>query len=164
MKERPRLPRHLPELENPNMESSQSPKSNADRNPAPSGRNAGSSSDAKEPSSQRLVARQLMAALANGNLDDLAQARQAFLGERETAETPSDLEARLERRSRAREMERSLAADDLRKEEEALKQAEQELERRRAEVQAARQKAEADANIGVQEEACRLARAAAEQR
>ena len=130
--------------------SSQPPKFDLDKNSAPGGRNGDSgTNDANDASSQRMVADRLMAALASGNLDHLAHARQAFLneGHADAGQSPADLAAQLERRSKAGALEQAIVADDdLRAEEEALKQAELELERRRAEVQAAKKKAEAEAH------------------
>jgi len=136
--------------------SSQPPNFHPDRNHAPRGRNGDSvSGDAKDPSNRRMVADQLMAALASGNLEHLADARQAFLNQGDSGyeQSPADLEAQLERRSGARAFEQALIAkdelraedDELRAEEEALRKAELELELRRAEVRAAKQRAEAEA-------------------
>ena len=153
--------------------SSQPPKFDPDMNSAPSGRNGDSgANDAQDPSSQRMIADRLTAALASGNLEYLANARQAFLNEdyADPEQSPADLEAQLERRSKARAFAEAVAADDLRAEEEALKQAELELERRRAEVQAAKKKAEVEAHRRAAEEARRREeeeahlRAAAEER
>jgi len=82
--------------------SSQPPEFNPDKNGAPRGRNGHSgTNDVKNSSSQQMVADQLMAALASGNLDHLADARQAFLNEGHTNAEPSraDVEGRLELRS-----------------------------------------------------------------
>src|SRR5882762_6684760 len=139
--------------------SSQPPNFGPDKSTSPRGRNGNAGPrDSKDPSSQRMVADRLMAALASGNLEHLAQARQAFLneGDTEPEQTSADLAAQLERRSQARPLEPAVIADDdLRTEEEALKQAELELERRRAEVQAAKKKAEAEAHLRAVEEARR---------
>src|ERR1044071_8293123 len=113
---------------------------------------------------QQLVADQLMAALASGNLDHLAQAREAFLKKspaepkaaRQTtisSEPPApvsdrvaDLELSLERRATPRGAEHQfVAVDQLRQEEEELERVEAELDRRRAEVAAAKKKAEDEA-------------------
>src|SRR5438552_537542 len=143
------------------MESSpQAPKFDADKGRAPRGRNGnGGTNDARDPSSQRMVADRLMAALASGNLEHLAQARQAFLNEGpQPNQSPGEVEPQLERSSSARAFEpAAVAGNDLRAEEEALKQAELELERRRAEVQAAKKKAELEAHRKTAEEAHRRA-------
>src|SRR5207237_5179831 len=74
----------------------------------------------------------------------------------DTEQESADLAAQLERRSGSRETGRSVVSNDqLRNEEEALKQAELELERRRAEVQAAKRKAEAETKRKAAEEAQR---------
>src|SRR2546425_3119381 len=136
--------------------------------------------DANDVNNQRMVADRLLAALASGNLEHLAKARQAFLKqvpgdknkevhprssnaptpmkpiEPATKETPSDLEASLERRTAPRTAEHDfVAVDELRKEEEELRQAEAELERRRAEVAAAKKKAEDEAKRRAFEESRR---------
>src|SRR5436853_494308 len=105
--------------------------------------------DSNDVNNQRMVADRLLAALASGNLEHLAKARQAFLKqvpgdknkevhprssnaptpmkpiEPATKETPSDLEASLERRTAPRTAEHDfVAVDELRKEEEELRQAE----------------------------------------
>src|SRR5256714_6409604 len=116
--------------------------------------------DANDPANQRMVADRLLAALASGNLEHLAQARQAFIKSpgdqkkesqrkplqptapvaasvphRPSAEETADLAAALERRTAPRTVEHAFVAlDELRKEEEELRKAEAELERRRAEV------------------------------
>src|SRR5258708_26263715 len=135
--------------------SSQPPKFYLDKNDTPRGRNGDSGPDAvKDPSSQRMVADQLMAALASGNLEHLADARQAFLNEGHAGspQSAANLEAQPERRSRARGFEHvSAANEELRAEEEALRHADLELERRRAEVQAAKRRAEADARQKIAE-------------
>ena len=62
--------------------SSQPPNIGPDKSTAPRGRNGNSGpNDSRGPSSQRMVADRLMAALASGNLEHLAQARRAFLNE-----------------------------------------------------------------------------------
>jgi hypothetical protein len=147
-------------------QSSMPPKSDADQlSNSPVGRNGDANAGAKDAtnaSSQRMVADRLLAALSGGNLESLANARQAFLKQRTTepkesvaapkqrsAENkrfPADLEAELELRSMARSTNQmTVPGNDLRKEEEDLKKAEAELERRRAEIQAAKRKAEDDA-------------------
>src|SRR5262245_56491880 len=82
--------------------SSQPPKSDPEQsNNLSSRRNGDAPSDAKESANQRMIADRLMAALASGNLDHLAQARQAFLKEapaakrQEPASTPPARSARL---------------------------------------------------------------------
>jgi len=137
--------------------------------------------DSNDPANQRMVADRLLAALASGNLEHLAQARQAFIKSpgdqkkesqreplqstapvatsvprRSPAEDTADLAAALERRSAPRTVEHAfVAVDELRKEEEELRKAEAELERRRAEVQAAKKKAEDDAKHRAFEESRR---------
>src|ERR1051325_9416238 len=147
--------------------SSGSPNSEGKRSKSPA-------TDSKEPANQRMIADRLLAALASGNLDNLAQARQAFLKQApvpaHTEAAPShqspaqveespvdftkyaakraplDLEAQLERRSTPRTSDHSFVpVDELRKEEEELRKAEAELERRRAEVAVAKKKAEEEA-------------------
>ena len=67
--------------------SSQPPNFDPDKSTAPRRRNGNAGpNDAHGPSSQRMVADELMAALASGNLDHLAQARQAFLNEGDPAQ------------------------------------------------------------------------------
>jgi len=136
--------------------SSQPPNFGPDNSTAARGRNGNARpSDSKDPSSRRMVADELMAALASGNLEHLAQARQAFLneGDADPPQSQGDLAAQLERRSQARPFEHAVVADDdLRAEEEALRQAELELERRRAEVQAAKKKAGAEVHRRAAEE------------
>ena len=136
-----------------------------------SGRGDSETNGANDTSSQRMVADRLTAALASGNLELLAHARKAFLQQdgaevqrspAEVKQFPADLGAQLERRSSARSMEPAEVSDDiLRQEEEALRQAEVELERRRADVQAARKKAKEDAQRRAVEEARRLEEAEA---
>ena len=120
------------------MEQSSSGPQNSDpKTSSPSSDRNGDDRAAKDSGNQRMVADRLLAALASGNLDHLAQAREAFLKEstssrksppptpkRETAppvrrermtqpppfasddfEIPSDLEARLERRTAPRSNE-----------------------------------------------------------
>jgi hypothetical protein len=143
-----------------------------------SGKN-GDSAESKDPANQRLIADRLLAALANGNLDHLAQARKAFLKEapapkkKEPApaksrpvqervletrkevvrEAAPDLASLLDRRTTPRSPGHSFApVDELRKEEEELKRAEAELERRRFEVEAARKRAEEEAKRRVFED------------
>src|SRR6478735_7354610 len=103
-----------------------------DKNGTRSGRNGhGVSNDTKDASDHRMVADQLMAALSSGDLQHLAEARKAFLNEPSTGSQrePADLETQLERRARTRALEQAVVADDdLRAEEEALKQAELELQ------------------------------------
>src|SRR5689334_334092 len=135
--------------------------------------------DADDVSNQRMVADRLLAALASGNLEHLAQARQAFLkeapGEKQTHAHPrrstaapiepverserdalADLEALLERRTTPRTPEHNfVAVDELRKEEEELRRVEAELDRRRAEVAAAKKKAEDEAKRHAFEESRR---------
>src|SRR4051812_21629679 len=126
--------------------------------------------ESAESGHQRLITDRLLAALASGNLDNLAQARKAFLkqdsadAERDrvrdfhpapgepgkkmphsASEAPFDLEGKLERRSTGRLDQSSRRVDDLRLEEEDLRRAEAELERRRTEVLAAKRKAEEEA-------------------
>src|SRR5882762_5024684 len=117
--------------------SSQPPNFGPDKSTSPRGRNGNAGPrDSKDPSSRRMVADELMAALASGNLEHLAQARQTFLneGDPDPPRSLGDLAAQLERRSQARPFAPAIIADDdLRAEEEALKQAELELERRRTE-------------------------------
>jgi len=139
----------------------------------------GDSAESKDPANQRLIADRLLAALANGNLDHLAQARKAFLKEapapkkKEPApaksrpvqervletrkevvrEAAPDLASLLDRRTTPRSPGHSFApVDELRKEEEELKRAEAELERRRFEVEAARKRAEEEAKRRVFED------------
>ena len=115
----------------------------------------GDSAKSKDPANQRMIADRLLAALANGNLDHLAQAREAFLKEapaprkKEPAppkpgpakdrvpearkevvrEAAPDLASLLDRRTASRSPGHSFApVDELRKEEEELKRAEAELE------------------------------------
>ena len=127
-------------------------------------------SDAQEQPTQRMVADRLMAALANGNLDHLAQARRAFLKQpaahrhlepRPSSSVtasqgdeiigppnhpPADLAASLERRSGPRRTEHDfLPVDELRRIEDELHHAEAELQRRRVEVAAAKRMAEDEA-------------------
>src|SRR6266853_4254721 len=139
--------------------SSQPPKFDPDKNGVPRGRNGNSgTNDVQDPSSQQMVADQLMAALASGNLDHLADARQAFLNEGRTNAEPTgaDLETRLDRRSKMKEFVPAVVGDDLRAEEESLRQAELELDRRRVEVRAAKKRAEAEADRRAIEAARRL--------
>ena len=98
------------------------------------------------------IADSLTSALENGDLDRLAQSRRAFQSERRTVSkaadewTPPDLEAMLERRNAQRAIDEAvISTDDLRKEEEALRRAQEELERRRHEVEAAKRRAEDEA-------------------
>src|SRR2546430_12405395 len=163
--------------------SSGSTKENKQINDAGRGRNGDPGRiDSNDPANQRMVADRLLAALASGNLEHLAQARQAFIkqspaekkkdSQREplqttapvhtnmpqqsAAEETADLAAALERRTSTRTVEHAfVAVDELRKEEEALRKAEAELERRRAEVQAAKKKAEDDAKRRAFEESRR---------
>src|SRR5258706_4609121 len=104
--------------------SSQPPGFDPDKNGVPRGRNGSSgTNDVKDPSSQRMVADQLMAALASGNLEHLADARQAFLNEGRTNAEPTgaDLETRLDRRSKTKEFVAAVVvADDLRAEAESV--------------------------------------------
>src|SRR4029077_19107436 len=99
----PPAPRNLPEVENLIMEQSSSrpPRFDPQQESAPSGRGSDSEADAKDESSQRMIADRLMAALASGNLEHLAHARQAFLKQdgAEVKQFPADLGAQLERRS-----------------------------------------------------------------
>src|SRR5215831_9428331 len=133
--------------------------------------------DPAKPADRRMVADQLLAALASGNLDHLAQAREAFLNQPATKSptptqpprphppappedpnqgTPVEVAASLEHRPAPRTTARSFAAvDELRQEEEALQRVEAELERRRAEVAAAKRKAEIEARRRVFEESKR---------
>jgi hypothetical protein len=123
-------PRILPEVEILIMDQSSSQPLNGNS----------AATDAKDASSQRLVADQLLAALASGNLENLAHARQAFVKDdvTEVKQFPNDVEVQLERGSISRSTEDPVVSeDDLREEEEALKKAELEVERRRAEVKAA---------------------------
>ena len=96
--------------------SSQPPKFDPEKNNLPSGQNGSSGKNgANDPSGRRMVADHLMAALASGNLENLAHARQAFLNEGHAAPSQprADLEAQLERRTKARSLEQSFApADD----------------------------------------------------
>src|SRR5882672_5206233 len=115
-----------------NMEpsSSQPPNFHSDNNQAPRGRNGHSDSgDLKDSASSRMVADQLMAALATGNLEHLADARQAFLNQGYSGSGQSSGD------------ELRIEDTELHAEEEALRKAELELELRRAEVRATRQKA-----------------------
>src|SRR6266571_940663 len=177
------------------MEQSSSGSTNSDDRPikdSPSGRNGDARAiDPNDSANQRMIADRLLAALASGNLDNLAQARKAFIKEPpvetpkqrppkkptlvKTAspkptnvvafEPPADLEAQLERRSAPRAFEESFVdVDEFRKEEEELKHAEAELERRRAEVHAARRKAEEEAKRRAFEEARRQLESAARRR
>jgi hypothetical protein len=101
-------------LENLKMEQSSSlpPKIDGDKSGAPHGRNGNAgSSDAKDASGQRMVADQLMAALASGDLKHLAQARHAFLNEGQ---------ADSESRSQARTSEHGVVQEDLSAQEAAL--------------------------------------------
>src|SRR3977135_1349636 len=100
--------------------SSQPPNFHPDKSPTPRRRNGDSGfGDAKDPSSRRMIADQLMAALASGNLEHLADAREAFLNEGHSGSEPrpADLEVPVERRSRARTFKHaSIANDELRAE------------------------------------------------
>ena len=163
--------------------SSGSTKENKQINDAASGRNGDAGRiDSNDPANQRMVADRLLAALASGNLEHLAQARQAFIKQspvekkkdsaraasqttapvrmnvphQSSAEEAADLAAALERRTATRTVEKAFVpVDELLKQEEELKKAEQELERRRAEVQAAKKKAEDDAKRRAFQEARR---------
>ncbi len=79
-----------------------------------------------------MVADQLMAALASGSLEHLADARQAFLnqGDPGSGENPADLAAQLERRSGARAFEH-VAVNELRAEDDSPR-AEEEAPKGRA--------------------------------
>src|SRR3979490_259510 len=95
--------------------SSQPPNFHPDKSHTPRRRNGDSGfGDAKDPSSRRMVADQLMAALASGNLEHLADARQAFLnqGDSGSGQNPADLAGQLERRSGARAFEHAAVAGD----------------------------------------------------
>ena len=163
--------------------SSGSTKENKQINDAASGRNGDAGRiDSNDPANQRMVADRLLAALASGNLEHLAQARQAFIKQspvekkkdsarassqttapvrmnvphQSSAEEAADLAAALERRTATRTVEKAFVpVDELLKQEEELKKAEQELERRRSEVQAAMKKAEDDAKRRAFQEARR---------
>jgi len=114
------------------------PIGNLPRSVSPNGSTGADDNDLNE----RLIADRLLAALSGGNLVHLEDARKAFVKQEPTEQELADLAAQLERRSTLRETGRAVVSDDqLRKEEEALKRAELELERRRAEVQAAKRKA-----------------------
>src|SRR2546421_4889340 len=64
------------------MEQSSSGPQNSDpKKSSPSSDRNGDDRDAKDSGNQRMVADRLLAALASGNLDHLAQAREAFLKE-----------------------------------------------------------------------------------
>jgi len=144
-------------------------------------------SDAQEQPAQRMVADRLMAALASGNLDHLAQARRAFLKQPPAhrkqeirpsssatprdeimpppKHAPADLAAPLERRSGPRRTEHDfLPVDELRKIEEELHHAEAELQRRRVEVAAAKRMAEEEAKRLAFEESRRKLETEARQR
>ena len=58
--------------------SSHPPNSDPDQKRNLPGKN-GDAVDSKDPANQRMIADRLLAALASGNLDHLAQAREAFL-------------------------------------------------------------------------------------
>src|SRR4029453_13512975 len=58
----------------------QPPDSDPDQKHNLPGKN-GNAVDSKDPNNQRMIADRLLAALASGNLDHLAQAREAFLKE-----------------------------------------------------------------------------------
>src|ERR1700737_1601996 len=111
---------------------SQPPNFDTDNNSAPHGRNGNAAAnDTKDSSSHRMVADQLMAALASGDLQHLAQARQAFLSDGPAESTPANLDAQLTQRSNNRPAEQTVVGEvDLSAEEESLKQAELELRRR----------------------------------
>ncbi len=125
------------------MEQSSSGSTNSDDRPikdSPSGRNGDARAiDPNDSANQRMIADRLLAALASGNLDNLAQARKAFIKEApvetpkqrppkkptlvKTAspkptnvvafEPPADLEAQLERRSAPRAFEESFVDASL---------------------------------------------------
>ncbi|HEX3227847.1 MAG TPA: hypothetical protein VHQ95_02715, partial [Pyrinomonadaceae bacterium] len=160
--------------------SSYPPNSDPDRKRNLPGKNG--NAESKDPANQRMIADRLLAALANGNLDHLAQAREAFLKEAPAPtkkdpapskskpvkervvesrkevvrEAAPDLASLLDRRVTPRSPEHSFApVDELRREEEELKRAEAELERRRGEVEAARKRAEEEAKRRVFEESRR---------
>src|SRR6266404_8426340 len=178
------------------MEQSSSGSTNSEDKPikdSPSGRNGDARGiDPNDSANQRMIADRLLAALASGNLENLAQARRAFIKEapvqtsKQTTpkkpklvkkaaptkpdnviafETPADLEAQLERRTASRGHDASFVnVDEFRKKEEELKNAEAELDRRRAEVQAARRKAEEEARRKAFEESRRQIQAETERR
>src|SRR5437762_5113910 len=110
-----------------------------------------------EPADQRLVADRLLAALASGNLEHLAEAREEFLKSSSrppkeaphsrlssepsspASQQPVNLAASIEHRTAPDSAEHSfVAVDQLRQEEEELRRVEADLERRRAEVAAAK--------------------------
>src|SRR2546430_6980275 len=130
------------------------PIGNLPRRVSPNGAHGADDNDLNE----QIIANRLLAALSGGNLVHLEEARKAFVKPEptKTEQELADLAAQLERRSAPRETGRSVVSDDqLRKEEEALNRAEQELERRRAEVQAAKREAEAEAKRRAADEARR---------
>src|SRR6478736_4817810 len=102
--------------------------------------------DMDKSADPQVMADQLLAALASGNLDHLAQAREAFL--KQSSDSPkaaaepkvsshasapqrsADLEASLERPAKPRNVEHQFAAvDQLRQEEDELRRVEVELDR-----------------------------------
>src|SRR5438105_13245218 len=138
------------------MDQSSSGSTNSEDKPikdAPSGRNGDARGiDPNDSANQRMIADRLLAALASGNLENLAQARRAFIKETPVQtskditlkkpklvknaaptkpdnviafEPPSDLEAQLERRTAPRAYDASfINVDEFRREEEELRNAE----------------------------------------
>src|SRR5687767_2066638 len=140
-------------MENQNMEDSSS-RPNVSKSEQDNPRSAASNeAGANSSFSPESIADSLTSALENGDLDRLAKSRRAFQSERRTASrtadewTLPDLDTMLERRNAQRSIDEAVISttDDLRKEEESLRQAQEELERRRHEVEAAKRRAEDEA-------------------
>src|SRR5688572_29598473 len=139
-------------MENQNMEDSSS-RPNVSKSEQDNPRSAASNqAGANSSFSPESIADSLTSALENGDLDRLAKSRRAFQSERQTASrtadewTLPDLETMLERRNAQRAIDEAvISTDDLHKEEESLRQAQEELERRRHEVEAAKRRAEDEA-------------------
>src|SRR5215510_15273754 len=152
-------------MEQSSLQSSNSPPNQKNRRDT-----NGDDVEAKELADQRTIADRLLAALAGGNLDHLARAREAYLQQPSTVTNrdsgPDSLgpvecvtAIKIEAEPEIIIVETVLdspaapllpidslaAADVIREEEEELNRAEAELERRRAEIQAARRKSEDEA-------------------
>src|SRR5207253_451041 len=95
-------------------------------------------SDTESVPSEQMIADRLLAALAGGDLEHLEHLRNSFV-----ERSPRERKPQAERSAVVTMFPAQLSEDErLRKEEEALRAAERELELRRTEVQAARRKAE----------------------